>query len=64
MISALNAAQQWLCLCCRVEVVSWKPRAFLYHNFLSDEEAEHMKQLAAPTVSSGCMRTVSTLLLL
>jgi hypothetical protein len=41
---------------CRIEVVSWKPRAFIYHNFLSDEEAEHMKRLAAPTVSSckGC----------
>lgn len=32
-------------------MVSWKPRAFIYHNFLSNEEAEHMKQLAAPTVS-------------
>jgi hypothetical protein len=31
--------------------VSWKPRAFIYHNFLSDAEAEHIKQLAAPTVS-------------
>jgi hypothetical protein len=38
---------------CRVEVVSWKPRAFIYHNFLSEEEAEHVKRLAAPTVSSG-----------
>jgi hypothetical protein len=37
----------------RIEVVSWKPRAFIYHNFLSDEEAEHMKRLAAPTVSSS-----------
>lgn len=33
-----------------IEVVSWKPRAFIYHNFLSDEEAEHMKRLAAPTM--------------
>jgi hypothetical protein len=32
-------------------VVSWKPRAFLYHAFLSDAEALHMKQLAAPSVS-------------
>lgn len=41
---------------CRIEVVSWKPRAFIYHNFLSEEEAEHMKRMAAPTVSScrGC----------
>lgn len=36
---------------CRIEVVSWKPRAFIYHNFLSEAEAEHIKQLAAPTVN-------------
>jgi prolyl 4-hydroxylase len=36
---------------CRIEVVSWKPRAFIYHHFLSEAEAEHIKQLAAPTVS-------------
>jgi prolyl 4-hydroxylase len=34
-------------------VVSWKPRAFIYHNFLSDAEAEHIKKLAAPTVSTS-----------
>eukprot|EP00882_Tetradesmus_deserticola_P023404 GHRQ01025467.1.p1 GENE.GHRQ01025467.1~~GHRQ01025467.1.p1 ORF type:complete len:288 (+),score=44.69 GHRQ01025467.1:151-1014(+) len=33
-----------------VEVVSWKPRAFIYHNFLTDAEAEHIKKLAAPTL--------------
>ncbi|KAL4452128.1 hypothetical protein ABPG75_007790 [Micractinium tetrahymenae] len=30
----------------KVEQVSWSPRAFLYHNFLSDEECEHLKALA------------------
>lgn len=30
----------------RVEQVSWKPRAFVYHNFLTDEECEHLKALA------------------
>ena len=30
----------------RVEQVSWRPRAFLFHNFLTDEECEHMKGLA------------------
>lgn len=30
----------------KVEQVSWKPRAFLYHNFLTDEECEHLKNLA------------------
>lgn len=38
---------------CRIQLVSWKPRAFIYHNFLSDAEAEHMKRLAAATVSSS-----------
>lgn len=35
---------------CRIEVVSWQPRAFIYHNFLTDQEAEHIKRLAAATV--------------
>lgn len=30
----------------RVEQISWKPRAFLYHNFLTDDECEHLKDLA------------------
>jgi hypothetical protein len=29
-----------------VEQVSWRPRAFVFHNFLSDEECEHLKALA------------------
>eukprot|EP00878_Enallax_costatus_P043371 GHUV01051329.1.p2 GENE.GHUV01051329.1~~GHUV01051329.1.p2 ORF type:complete len:112 (+),score=21.74 GHUV01051329.1:603-938(+) len=43
-----------------IEVISWKPRAFIYHNFLTDEEAEHIKKMAAPMVerwwrhSDGC----------
>ncbi|PSC71217.1 putative prolyl 4-hydroxylase 6 isoform B [Micractinium conductrix] len=30
----------------KVEQVSWSPRAFVYHNFLSNEECEHLKALA------------------
>ncbi len=40
-------------LLCRIEVVSWKPRTFIYHNFMTDEEAEHIKKLAAPMVSAA-----------
>jgi prolyl 4-hydroxylase len=29
----------------RVEQISWRPRAFLYHNFLSDEECDHLMAL-------------------
>ncbi|TVT97547.1 hypothetical protein EJB05_57210 [Eragrostis curvula] len=30
------------------EVLSWEPRAFVYHNFLSKEECEHLIALATP----------------
>ncbi|XP_072995207.1 probable prolyl 4-hydroxylase 3 [Typha latifolia] len=35
-------AAQW------TEVVSWEPRAFVYHNFLSKEECEYLIELAKP----------------
>ncbi|XWS45604.1 hypothetical protein CRYUN_Cryun15aG0150700 [Craigia yunnanensis] len=31
-----------------VEVISWEPRAFIYHNFLSKEECEYLIDLAKP----------------
>ncbi|KAH6799888.1 2-oxoglutarate and oxygenase superfamily protein [Perilla frutescens var. hirtella] len=31
-----------------MEVVSWEPRAFIYHNFLSKEECEYLINLATP----------------
>lgn len=31
-----------------VQVLSWRPRAFIYHNFLNDAEAAHVIKLAAP----------------
>ncbi|KAL6635405.1 hypothetical protein ACP70R_028076 [Stipagrostis hirtigluma subsp. patula] len=30
------------------EVISWEPRAFVYHNFLSKEECEYLIRLAKP----------------
>ncbi|CAM8953760.1 unnamed protein product [Rhodiola kirilowii] len=30
------------------EVISWEPRAFVYHNFLSEAECEHLINLAKP----------------
>ncbi|KAL6504467.1 putative prolyl 4-hydroxylase 3 [Orobanche gracilis] len=30
------------------EILSWEPRAFLYHNFLSKEECEHLINVAKP----------------
>uniref|UniRef100_A0A5B7BPA0 procollagen-proline 4-dioxygenase n=1 Tax=Davidia involucrata TaxID=16924 RepID=A0A5B7BPA0_DAVIN len=31
-----------------VEVISWEPRAFVYHNFLSKDECEYLISLATP----------------
>lgn len=31
-----------------IELVSWQPRAFVYHNFLTHEECDHIIRLAAP----------------
>lgn len=33
--------------------LSWEPRAFLYRNFLSHEECEHMKKLAQPKLKKS-----------
>ena len=35
---------------CRVETLSWSPRAFVYHNFASAVECKHIMQLAKPMV--------------
>lgn len=44
---------------CRVEHVAWKPRVFIYHNFLTPEEARHIRSVAAPIVGQG-VRVIST----
>ncbi|KAI4386835.1 hypothetical protein MLD38_004733 [Melastoma candidum] len=31
-----------------VELLSWEPRAFVYHNFLSEEECQHLINLGKP----------------
>ncbi|KAL7117595.1 hypothetical protein ACP275_03G081100 [Erythranthe tilingii] len=40
--SRTKSGEQW------TEVLSWEPRAFLYHHFLSEEECEHLINLAKP----------------
>eukprot|EP00798_Chlamydomonas_sp_ICE-L_P005580 gene5580-4215_t len=39
----LPASRAW------VEHLSWQPRSFIYHNFITNEEAVHMIDEAAPT---------------
>ncbi|CAK8569138.1 unnamed protein product [Lathyrus sativus] len=40
--SLTERKEQW------TEILSWEPRAFIYHNFLSKEECEYMINLAKP----------------
>ncbi|KAF3792323.1 putative prolyl 4-hydroxylase 3 [Nymphaea thermarum] len=37
-----NERKQW------TEVLSWEPRAFIYHNFLTDDEYDYLVNLAKP----------------
>ncbi|XP_031488144.1 probable prolyl 4-hydroxylase 10 [Nymphaea colorata] len=37
-----NEKKQW------TEVLSWEPRAFVYHNFLTDDECDYLVNLAKP----------------
>ena len=34
----------------RIEQLSWEPRAFLLHNFLSEEECDHLIELGKPSL--------------
>ncbi|KAM5565212.1 putative prolyl 4-hydroxylase 3 [Rosa sericea] len=35
------------------EVISWEPRAFIYHNFLSKEECDYLIKLATPHMAKS-----------
>ncbi|WOL00028.1 putative prolyl 4-hydroxylase 3 isoform X1 [Canna indica] len=37
------------------EVISWEPRAFVYHNFLSKEECEYLIELAKPHMQKSAV---------
>jgi prolyl 4-hydroxylase len=34
----------------RIETVAWNPRAFVYHNFLSEAEVDHLVRLGSQRV--------------
>ncbi len=36
---------------CRIETISWSPRAFVYHHFLSDAECDHLIDIGSRRVS-------------
>ncbi len=37
---------------CRIQQLSWRPRAYVWHNMLSEEEAKHIRAQAAPQASA------------
>ncbi len=41
-----TASKSW------IEHVAWKPRVFIYHNFITEQEAKHLIELAAPSVGT------------
>ncbi|KAG7544921.1 Oxoglutarate/iron-dependent dioxygenase [Arabidopsis suecica] len=43
-----------------LEVISWEPRAFVYHNFLTNEECEHLISLAKPSMVKSKVVDVKT----
>jgi len=36
-----------------VEIISWSPRVFVYHHFLTDEECDHVIELGKPHISAS-----------
>ena len=43
-----------------IETISWEPRAFLYHNFMTPEECDHLIDLAKPTMERSTVVDAST----
>lgn len=51
-LSELQCKAFDFCVCiCRIELISWHPRAFIYHNLLTDEECDSIIEQARPKVS-------------
>ncbi|KAK8681531.1 hypothetical protein V6N13_053933 [Hibiscus sabdariffa] len=46
--------EQW------TEIISWEPRAFLYHNFLSKEECEYLIKIAKPFMKKSSVVDTKT----
>lgn len=37
---------------CRIEALSWRPRASVYHNFMSEEECDHILNMTRAHVGA------------
>ncbi|XP_058767330.1 probable prolyl 4-hydroxylase 10 isoform X2 [Vicia villosa] len=44
-----DARERW------VEIISWEPRAFLYHHFLTKNECEHLINIAKPSLHKSAV---------
>ncbi|KAK7346309.1 hypothetical protein VNO80_20825 [Phaseolus coccineus] len=44
-----NQGERW------VEIISWEPRAFIYHNFLTKEECEYLINIAKPNMHKSAV---------
>lgn len=53
-VHADSAREQW------VELISWEPRAFLFHNFLSPKECLYLIHTAAPAMAKSTVVDSST----
>lgn len=42
-----------LLFCCRVELISWQPRALVLHGFLADAECDHIIRVRLRVPASG-----------
>jgi hypothetical protein len=47
-------------VCRRIETISWSPRAFIFHNFLSKEEVDHIVGAVEKLVSMGAAAAATT----
>ncbi|KAK7263000.1 hypothetical protein RJT34_30584 [Clitoria ternatea] len=43
-----------------VDIISWEPRAFLYHNFLTREECEYLMNIAKPSMQKSTVADSET----
>nr|DAD37866.1 TPA_asm: hypothetical protein HUJ06_008507 [Nelumbo nucifera] len=53
--SAGSHSPAWIISHAKVKQVSWKPRAFVYEGFLTDEECDHLISLAKPELKRSAV---------
>ncbi|EMS67772.1 Prolyl 4-hydroxylase subunit alpha-1 [Triticum urartu] len=54
-----SRANDWITLV-KPEVISWKPRIIVFHNFLSSEECDYLREIARPRLEISTVVDVAT----